>query len=260
LDLRSVFNRLFLLSGLILMAAGCADIARDNPLDPRNKDSRQMQTVLIEAFVNTANTQNYNEMMLAALDSLQRRHPQKLQMAVYHRNTPDFPDALHINESELQYQRYLTALGATDKGTPDLFINGIHQRVQGASSVNTALLRLEAALANALNADGYYSIETDINRSGNQLDTEVTLARLGSHNGRDLRVKAMLIANLGAPHSQHTVTAVTRSAAISRLNAGEQITRALNGLVLEHAAPHRLLILVTDENESTVYQCSMFSL
>lgn len=245
------------LLGVVWLGAGCGDIARDNPLDPKNTDSQTAQKVLIEAFVNTGNTLDYNQIMLTALNTLQQRHPQRLALAVYHRNTADHMDSLHINEAELQYQRYLNAVGSSLKGVPDVFINGDRQRVQGASSVPSALFRLEEALAAEFSQTSSYMIEVAVTQSQQRLSPEVTVARLGNSTGRDLRIKALLTVDCGGPYGEAAVTAVTRSAEIASLAHGEQTTVSLPALPVDAGRAMRLVVLVTSRDESTVYQCSV---
>ncbi len=176
----SVFNKkIFFLIGLGLLS-GCSDIPRDNLLDPKNKNSIRPQIVAVDVFVNTGNDLQYNQYMLSALDQLQQKYAGQINIAEYHRNTTDYTDPLTLPENEILYNVYLAAFAAQGKGVPDVFLNGIAERIQGASSIATAVIRLEQALQPLLLQNSFFTIESEINRNDDQADISIKLARLGS--------------------------------------------------------------------------------
>ncbi len=198
--------------------------------------------------------------MLTALDSLERRHPEKIEIVAYHRNTRDEVDPLHINESELQYMRYLEALGSNFKGLPDVFINGASQRVQGASSSESALLRLEEALVPELQKISKYTIEVETTVTNETITPTVTLARLGSNSSPSLVIKVLLIQTYSGQATHNVVRDISRSTVINRLSAGEQQTLILPNLNLNGIPANRLIIYITDVDEWEVFQCCTMEL
>ena len=149
--LRYIFKMLV----CILLIMECKDIPRDNILDPQNPNSYRSSTVLIEAFVNTANPLNYNQWALLALDSIKKNYEERVLIAEYHRDAVGYPDPHSINSGILEplYEKYVANSKSNVKGIPDIFINGITSRVQGASSVKSVFTRLNFALSDLVILD-----------------------------------------------------------------------------------------------------------
>lgn len=254
---RSHFKILLLWGVLFLLCLACGNISRDNILDPKNPESARPLRILVEAFVNTENSFEYNQFMLSALDSLMSIYNQRLSIVEYHRNTQDHASDYHLNESELLYQKYLDSIGVNNKGVPDVFINGADIRVQGASSVASALFRLQQALTPVLTQQGLFTIEMSFVRNNNQVIPEITLARLGSSDAQDILVKGVLISQLDQPYHLRVVQEVQRSQVIDRLQHGEQETFTLPEMDVDLSKTNWLVVSVTDEDEVVVYQSEM---
>ncbi|MFN2128874.1 MAG: hypothetical protein ACK2TU_13525, partial [Anaerolineales bacterium] len=139
-----IFNQYLLFIPIVVMVFSCDDLPRDNLLDPKNPNSYRPQIVSLEAFVNTQNDADFNQYMLEALSIIEQRYPQKVAIAHYHRNVPDttYEDSLAIQANEILYTQYVNYFDG-QKGVPDVFINGVAKRIKGASSVATALERLD---------------------------------------------------------------------------------------------------------------------
>lgn len=249
--------RLGLLLGLFSLCA--CNIPRDNPLDPKNPDSKQPQKVLIQAFVNTNNTASYNEYMLEALYQLQNEYDGQLVVAAHHRNTADSESPYHCVENELLYQTYLSGFDSPIKGVPDVFFNGTEGRVQGASSLSTALLRLQEALTDALKSDSYFLIDADYRKTGSGVKPEVTIARLGDRHSESILVKCMILSTIDSDH-RNVVTDQNQSRLIDTLKHGESVDVELDELTCTNALGSILVVYITNKNEQTVYQCESIPL
>ncbi len=237
--------------GLLL---ACGDIPRDNPLDPKNPDSYCAQKIVIEAFVNTGNPYPYNQYMLVALDSLADLYPEQLVIAEYHRNTEQYLDSLHLNENELLYQHYLQVLGSSLKAVPDVFINGVEQHVQGASSVQSALFRLQQAVLSDFTKNSYFTMELSYQLHGTKIIPVVTLARLGREEATNILLKAIIIARQDELYHKRTVRGSTKSGLIPTLSPGDFKTIELPELEIDAVDPCSLIVYVVDKNERTIYQ------
>jgi hypothetical protein len=243
----------FLLLSLTLFVE-CGDIPRDNPLDPKNTSSVRAFTVMIEAFVNTDNPSQYNQYMLAALDSLIRLYPNQINVVEYHRNTQTSPSNYHLDKNEILYQNYLNGLGSSLVGVPDVFFNGISQRVQGASGVETALFRLQQALSSEIIRNSHYTLEISYRIQNSKIIPEVTLARLGSESASNFLIKAILISDQGDHYHKRVVGDYVKSTVISTLSYGDQQTITLPEMDFNPSLPGQLVFYICDSNESLIYQ------
>ena len=251
------FIRLFFLS-LLLVVSAC-NIPRDNPLDPKNPDSKQAQKVLIQAFVNTENNTDYNEYMIQALHQLKNEYDGQLIIAEHHRNTPGAETPYHFVENELLYQTYLSGFENPIKGVPDVFINGIDARVQGASSVATALLRLQEAVSNEVKQDCHFLVDIDYESSGSGIKPVVTLARLGGSGISSILIKCMLVSYINADF-QAVVTDQAQSRLIDHMDHGESEVVELPQLNVNTSYANSLVVYVTDQSEQRVYQSESIQL
>jgi hypothetical protein len=262
-NLRNPFNKIrFLKRSLILIIivllfviGACDDIPRDNILDPKNPDSLRPQKVLIEAFVNTANNFQFNQYMIEALDSLSQLYDDRIIVAEYHRNTEDFQDIYHRSENESHYQNYLTALNSSLKGVPDVFINGIEKRIQGASSVETALFRLLESVSEAIKKNSRFTMDLNFQINDNKLIPEVTLARLQNSDAENILLSTILISRIDDNYHKRVVQGIVKSSLIPKLSGGEVKTITLPEFNLDKSLLNTLIAYVTDINETIVYQC-----
>ena len=237
---------------------GCKDIPRDNLLDPKNPNSLREQTVLIEAFVNTnedlEDSVAYNQNMLSALKNLKNEYDGKVLLTVHHRSLPAYPDILAINESEDIYRRYVGALEGAVKGVPDVFINALGARIQGATTAASAELRIGSVLQDFLIRNSYFTIEPAASFSGGTLRCTATIARLGTTPAYDILVKLYVLQNVDERWLSNAVREVRRSNLLPELQPGERREvdfGQITGLAQE---PIRIVASVVSEDEFTVYQ------
>ncbi len=250
---RYIFNFLFLL----ILVMNCKDIPRDNLLDPGNPDSYQPPIILLEAFVNTNNPFSYNEWALAALDSVQMLFPSQIVIAEYHRNTSQYTDPLVSPNRpifELLYTEYVENSPSQLKAVPDIFINGISRRVQGASSTRSVIERLNTVLSQMVVQNNHFTLEPeDIIAGATEVSAGCKIARLGDEPAENLLLRLILIKRINSQELKRVVTDLKKSSIISRLEAGE-IRNVNFDPVQVNQKPDALIFALTSDDDLTVYQ------
>jgi len=240
--------------GIFLLAA-CGDIPRDNGLDPKNPDSFRPAKILIEAFVNTNNPLSHNQDMLTALDSLSVMYPDRLVIAEYHRNAGNYQDPYHLDSNELLYLHYLDAIGSSHKGVPDAFINGIRNRVQGCSSVHSAVMRLQQVILDELKNNSLFTLELACRIHSGKVIPEVTISKLGRDPANAILLKAVLVSSMPGPSLKRVVRGGVKGSLIPVLYGGAIQNVSLPEMAFDPSIRNRLIVAVMDQNENSVYQC-----
>jgi len=243
----------FIIFGFLVLLS--CNIHRDNILDPKNPNSYCPKKVMVEAFVNTENSFPYNEYMLSALDSLSKLYPDMLRIVEYHRNTSHDTSSYHLTENELLYQHYLNGFGSSLEGVPDVFINGIGLRVQGASSMQAVLFRLQQAILTVISANSLFMLEMTYEKSDDKITPKVTLARLGSDDAKDVLIKAVLTARIDEANHKRVVQGSVKSSEIPTLEHGEVKIYSLSEFILDMSLVYDLAVYITDKQEYHIYQC-----
>lgn len=247
------------LAALLLSSAAC-DLPRDNPLDPRNPDSRRPRRILIEAFVNLQTGQPFDAYAIEGLDSLEAVYGGRIAIIEYHRNAGGFVTPFHRSENDILYGQYLAAAGSDRRGAPDVFVDGSAGRVQGASSAASVFGRIQKIILPGLTEPGLYSIEARLKASGGEIRPSVTLARLGSSDAEGIRVRAVLLSAADEALRKRVAAGFTESAAIGTLRAGETRTVTLPAMAYNAASVHACVILVSDDSDKRVWQCEKFDI
>lgn len=219
--LRSGFKQYIIIGFVFVLLLACKDIPRDNILDPKNPDSYRPQIILLEAFVNTENDQSYNEDMLSALNTILDRYPGKIILSQYHRNTTSYTDALAIPENETLYEQYVHVYDDL-KGVPDVFINGTVSRVKGASSIESAIERIDTVIQPFLIENTFFTIEPTVTSDNSKISISTKIARLGSESISDIIVRAIVTEQIDTGIYTRVVRAIENSNLIPRLEPGEQ--------------------------------------
>lgn len=234
---------------------GCTDLPRDNVLDPQNPNSYQESTILLEAFVNTANPYDYNRWALQALDSIRQMYRSDIIIAEYHRDTQQYADPPYSNPIfELLYDKYVSHSDPAIKGVPDIFINGISHRVQGASGVSSVISRLNAILSELVIVNSHFTLEpADIHVSDSEITSSCKIARLGNQSAEDLLLRLIAIHAYNPGELKRVVTNLVKSDIISRLNAGEIKTVVFDTVPITEK-PAALIFSLTSADELIVYQ------
>jgi hypothetical protein len=252
--LRSAFNAVAGIITFLLIPIGCSDIPRDNPLDPKNPDSIRPRIVALDAFVNTSNAYSFNEYILEALDQMKGKYASQITIAEYHRTVSGNEDSLHLVENEFLYDTYIEAYAPGSKGVPDVFFNGISSRIQGASSVASAVLRLEETLQSLLLQNGFFTIEPEVEKSGSYLNLSVKLARLGPDPAENILLKVILTERMDDLLLKRVVRKIIKSDIVPSLAAGEVKTLDFERIDILPESRYVLIFNVTSENELTIYQ------
>ncbi len=238
----------------IFLGVMCKDIPRDNILDPKNPNSSQSSTVLLEAFVNTNNPYSYNQWALQALDSIKVIYGDKILIAEYHRNTDQYTDDYFKDKFELLYEKYVKNSYLNIKGVPDIFINGTTQRVQGAASVSGVTTRLNLILSELVILNNYFTLEpAAININSTELTASCKIACLGNQSAENLLLRMILIQKVNSLELKRVVNDLEKSIIISRLEAGEITTTNFNPIRISQR-PDKIIFSLTSSDELIVYQ------
>jgi hypothetical protein len=236
-----------------LLASGC-NIPRDNPLDPKNPESTRPRKIMIEAFVNIETGFPYDGYMAAALDSLAGMYPDRVTFAEYYRNVQNYTTSYFLSENEILYEHYLGLFGADDKCVPDVFINGSEARIRGASSVVSALFRLQQILLSRMSESCKFSMEVKYSVAGRQIVPEITLVRLGDSDAPNLLVRAVLVSRMDALH-RRVVTASVKSPLIEQLVRGEIKKISLPSMQADFSVKTEMIAILCDQDERVISQC-----
>jgi hypothetical protein len=233
------------LLGLTLLFCGCEELARDNPFDPKNPRSERSRVILVEAFVNEATP--FSPFALAALDSLARSFSaEDVIIAEHHLPSTSFADQFALQESLERYGD----LTAVDRGVPDVFFNGSSTRVQGASSVQTALARYRSTVDRALGLVSHFTIEAKKRTNGATISIEATIARLGDDSFSQFTVRAIVWEDLGAARRHRVVRKIISPETFSGINAGEKKTVELSAQLPPAVNPQRAAAAVFIEQNT----------
>ncbi len=253
LRLLSIFRFVTVICVAIVYLIACKDIPRDNVLDPKNPDSYRAQVISLEAFVNTENSQDYNEYMLSALQTIVNRYPGKLILLQYHRNTSSDTDSFAIPENESLYEQYVNKFDAL-KGVPDVFINGSVDRIKGASSIENAIERVDSAIQPLLIENTFFTIEPTVTRSNSKISIATIIARLGSESISDIIVRVTVTEQIDSGLYTRVVRHMENSNLIPRLQPGEQKEIKFSDVTIESGANLQVIFTVTSNQSLIVYQ------
>jgi len=251
--LLSVFRVCITLCFTLAIFSACKDIPRDNLLDPKNPDSYRAQMISFEAFVNTENEQMYNEYMLSALKTIVDRYPGKVVMAHYHRNTISYTDSLTIPENETLYEKYINKYDAL-KGVPDVFINGSLYRIKGASSVDSAVDRIDSAIQSLLIENSFITIEPTVVKNDSKISISTKIARLGPQSISDIIVTATVTEQIDSENNTRVVRNIENSNLIPRLQPGEQKEIKFSDITVNGDANLQVMFTVKSSQSMIVHQ------
>ena len=251
--LRSVFKIIFTPICLILFIS-CNDIPRDNILDPKNPNSYRALIISLEAFVNTENDFQYNEHMLNALKTIVEKYPEKAVLLQYHRNTTNYTDSLAIAANDIMYEQYISKFDNL-KGVPDVFINGSMNRVKGASSVESAVERIDEAIQPLLIENSHFTIEPVVLRDNSQISLSAKIARLGSSSIEDIVVRVIITEKIDNDLRSRVVRLVEYSNIVPRLEPGEQKEIKFSDVTLYTDNDIYAIYTVISNQDLIVHQC-----
>jgi len=238
-------RRRFWIAGLALLFCACDELARDNPLDPGNPRSERRRVILVEAFVNEATP--FSPFAVAALDSLANVFStDKLIIAEHHLPSASFVDQNALPESLDRYGNLTTV----DRGVPDVFFNGSSTRIQGASSLQTALARYRDTIDRIAGAVSHFTIEAKKRTSGTRVDLEATIARLGDREFSQFSVGAVIWEDLGTARRHRVVRKIVAPQVFNSIAPGEKKVMSFSAQVAVALDPGRLAAAVFVEQNT----------
>jgi len=242
----------------------CTDLDRENPLDPKNPSSRTDNVHLIEAFVNTNSTLDtlgldYSKRAIVALNEIKALYGNQVIICEYHRNskTVNYPDpyALIDNRYEVLYSNYVESNAVSDKGVPDIFINGAANRIQGAYSSTSVKERIIDIISDLSLVENEYIFDTDISIVDNSINVKCKVARLRNRSVDNLRLRLIFTRDFGQSFLQNVVVAENQigsySKSVPRINAGDFENIRFDSIRFDFI-PDMITLALTNEDGSEV--------
>lgn len=256
-----IFKRSILIIFCLIFLFYCDDIPRDNILDPKNPSSERQKIVTIEAFVYTGSDapNTLNETVLYALDQIENAYGNKVTIMEYHRNTTNYSADPYVTDPYNNYSNenlYDIYTGNVGEGVPDVFINGIAARVQGASTVQNSVFRLEQALQPFIIQNSLFTIEPQASIQNGEIDLSLKIAKLGSSNAQDIIVKAIIVYKIDNDILERVVHGIGKSTIIEEIENGEIKEVDIDPIPLAQFSYQSISVIfaVTSEDEKSIYQ------
>ncbi len=227
----------------LIFVFSCADLERDNILDPKNPNSKVERINLAEIFVNDSTGYPYCEHALQALDEIRdmEQYNDNLLVLEYHVESEKWNDPFEIEGALQRYHRYVA--DPTSRGIPDVFFNGAENRVQGATSENVKNRYLET-LGNFTETDAFFRLEGVKTIENDELQLDLQVARLGDRDAKDVLLQAIIIENLGVPLHRSVVRKILSPITISELTGGTVRSFTFSSPLPEETDPSRIFVVV----------------
>lgn len=215
-------RRIFPFIILCYLIFNCADLDRDNPLDPKNPDSSVDRAILVELFVNDSSGFEYCNYALDAIEQLVQRqeYQDNFYVLEYHltNRASNWNDIYARDEFNQRYYYYVPL--TSERGIPDAMFNGLANRVQGAS-LEQIDNRCSEAAESLLGLKGYFRIEAVKKITNNDLEVSVTVARYGHSDREDIDINVVLYEDLGIPRHRFVVRKLFQKQSIPIIKRGE---------------------------------------
>ncbi|MCU0643227.1 MAG: DUF1223 domain-containing protein [bacterium] len=205
-----------------LLLARCADLDRDNPLDPKNPGSETNRAILVELFINDSTGFEYCNFALDAIEKLSQREEFKNNLFVleYHltnRNT-NWNDGYARDEFNQRYYEYVPL--TSERGIPDALFNGALHRIQGASQEKIEE-RYASAASSLAGQKSYFHIEAEKKIAGNVITVNVNVARYGTSNAENIDLNVILYEDLKIPRYRFLARKIFQKQTIPSFGHGE---------------------------------------
>lgn len=227
---------------ICLLLSAC-EMERDNPLDPKNPDSSRDMVVVAELFVNDDMGSNYCNYALTAIENISKSYS-RVQMVVieYHLPYRTSSDD-YVSDSFIPvYQKYVPL--ESERGLPDIFVNGASHRIQGASSVSAVQNRCETAVMAEINRKSYITIEANLSKTGSNFNISGKIACLGSSDISNVEIKAVLIEDIQEARHHFVARAVFSNKRISNLIHSERVEFTLSASSAEILQANNLSCII----------------
>ena len=247
---------------ICLFFISCADLERDNSLDPKNSNSYVDRKVLVELFVNDASGYDYCYQALKTIEQISERDDfnNKLLILEYHVKIEGYNDPNSLLACYEKYKEYVPT--QSERGIPDAFFNGKIVRVQGATIPDVVEARYLSVLEGLTGEKGYYRMEANKSIVGNFIDLDIRLAKLGSQSKKNISINAVLYEDLGVQNHRFVVRHIFQQKLINFINSGE--IKAFNFSAqlsnVQNMNSIYTLVFVQNQNANTkeVYQVEKF--
>lgn len=242
---------------LFLLLSACADIARDNVLDPKNPDSFSKPVVLVEAFVNTEAP--YSAWAVQGLSNLAAAYGEDVVIAEYHRDLTGYEDAYNDSSSDQIFtnlhDKYVGDDPAIPRSVPDVFINGYQNRISGAANANSVNEQASPIVENLLSQKNYYRIEPILENSGNDsLSIAFRIARLANKAAEGLKVRVVFVKDYQQQNLNRVALETTLAAQVPKIVDGGYKKIELGNFSLKES-PTSVVIILLSADERSVLQC-----
>ena len=261
LQCKFVFKRA-ILPILFIFFLSCADLERDNLLDPRNPDSYSATVPLIEAFVNLAHPSPYNAWAIQSLNALDAQFGRQINIVEYHRDLQidsiTYDDPYNDSDQQaffLQLQtRYVQLWPDLPRVLPDVYLNGAASRFSGAYNANSLKSAMESAISELIAQKNDYILEIESKRESGLVTVNCLVARLGNEADQNLRLRVLFVkkATFQTLTLNYVVKMSWPSILIDKIKAGQYQTIEA-GQIAESRADGVVCALVL-ENEQQVLQ------
>jgi hypothetical protein len=224
-------------------------------LDPKNSSGYCQPVILIEAFVNKSYAAC--DSAIEALYSIKDDYDSKIVVAEYHRDVADSIDLYSDSRYDALHQIYVdSSSSSTQRGVPDIFVNGAANRVSGASSVTSVRDRLNPIISELVIQKNEYILEPNIQVNGATINASCKVARLGNQAAADLRLKLIFIKDYGKTYLKH-VSILPEQAlipyVIDKIDAGEFVDKKFDSLSFTNL-PDAVIFTLTSEDEVEIFQ------
>lgn len=243
---------------LLFIIFGCDDIPRDNILDPKNPDGYTEPVVLIEAFVNTSPDipSDYNRWAVKGLNGVQNRFTDEVIIVEYHRGAIFYSDvyADSGNHSITDLHTEYTENSILPMGVPDIFINGVTNRVSGASGISSVEEQVSSVVQDLIEEKNYIIIEAEVEFSNNTIDATCKIAAFNKKNYKDLKIRLILLKDYEDEYDEyghHVAIELVKSEFLQDLKDGEVIEKSFENVSFSET-PDRLVIAVLADDGKKV--------
>ncbi len=229
------------------------NLDRSNPLDPKNENSRIEKTVLVEAFINSS-VDGYVTWAKEGLEKLNEHFNSSNLLILEHhveRTQGTDPDACSASLS-----RYLAFVPDSDQqGIPDVFIDGVGRRVQGASDSETAFQRYLQPTEQRFLGTGQFYIECQASLNNSKLELDGKLACLGKQSAENIAVYAVVVEELSAS-ADLIVRDIVLVHSIDKIDDGNvvDINKSISFFSEWDELKTSLVVFVQNRNTLEVYQ------
>ena len=178
-------------------------LERDNPLDPKNSDSKRDRISLVELFVND-NIPNSSFAQNGVVDLFDGDYNNRIVVIEYHIHD-SYPDDYSDEVENMQelIDRYDILRNDRVDGLPYIAVNGIYMderenSIQGASSADSVKNRLGNLLDNEISQSNF-TIEGTITKT-NPIEFNIQIAKLGKESASDLTINFAVIENIDSDY------------------------------------------------------------